>query len=100
MFLSSELFVMVIFIIGVPLMIITLRDSHLPENRLFITAYIFLVFSNLFTVIEEVMFNTLFNFLEHLFITIASIIILVAVSRLTSRKNSSFFADSGSMLKK
>ena len=75
---------MVIFIIGVPLIIVTLRDTHLPESRLFITAYLFLVFSNIFTVLEGVCFESLLNFLEHLFVTIASIIILVAVCRLTS----------------
>lgn len=88
MLLSSELFVLVIFIIGIPLVIVTLRDSHLPESRLFITAFIVLVFSNIFTVVEGFYFENLFNLLEHSFITIASIIIMIAVVRLISLKKS------------
>lgn len=84
--LSSELFVMVIFVIGIPIILNTLRDSDLTEHRLFMAAYLLLVLSNIFTVAEEFRLYGLFNFLEHFFITIASFIIFTAVLRMTSRR--------------
>ena len=84
--LSSEIFVMVIFIIGLPIIIFILRDSDLPEHRFFMAAYLLLSFSNIFTVVEEFKYGVLFNFLEHLFITAASIFFFTAVLKLTSRQ--------------
>ena len=84
--LSSELFVMVIFLIGIPIILYTLRDSELPEHRFFMAAYLSLVLSNIFTVLEEFWLTSFFNFLEHLFITFASVAFLMAVIRMTSRQ--------------
>lgn len=81
---SSEIFVMVVFIIGFPIVCFTLRDSELPESHLFRSAYLLLVFSNISTVAEELCLFALFNLLEHLFIAAASILSLLAVTRLTS----------------
>ena len=81
---SSEIFVMVIFIIGIPIIFFTLRDSDLPERRLFMGAYLILVLSNIVTVVEEFRFNALFNFFEHFFIAAASFMFLLAVIRMTS----------------
>ena len=97
--LSSEVFVMLLFIVGVPLFYIILKDRTIPEHRLFMLVYLQLTFSNIFTVVEEFLFEQLFNTLEHLFIAFAAVTMLTAVIRLsrygkgwqtidTTRKNS------------
>jgi membrane protein implicated in regulation of membrane protease activity len=83
---SSEIFVMVVFIIGTPIVYFTLRDSELPAHHLFMTAYLLLLFSNIFTVVEGFLFYSLLNFLEHLFITFAAFTLLAAVIKLTARE--------------
>ena len=93
--LSSEIFVMVIFLIGVPIILFTLHESDLPEHRFFMAAYILLAFSNIFTVVEEFWLGAFFNFLEHLFITIASFVFFIAVIRMTSRQKSVSQPDTG-----
>lgn len=85
--LSTEVFVMTIFIAGFPFFYIILRDSKMKGRISFLWAYIFLTLSNVFTVVEEFRWNTLFNSLEHLFITFGAIMLLVAVISLTTEKN-------------
>jgi len=79
---STEVFVMIIYIIGVPLFAGVIRSADLPGAGLFITAYLFLVLSNTFTVVEGLWFESLFNFLEHASITISSMLFFAATSRL------------------
>ena len=83
MALSSEVFVMLLFIVGVPLFHSILKDRTIPEHRLFMLVYLLLTLSNIFTVFEEFLFGRLFNTLEHLFITFAAVTMLAAVIRLS-----------------
>ena len=82
--LSTEVFVMVIFIVGCPFFYFMLRDSDLRGRKFFKLAYVLLTLSNIFTVVEEFWLYSLFNTCEHLCITIASIMMLVAVIKLTA----------------
>ena len=84
--LSTEFFVMIIFIAGIPFFYFMLKDMDLQGRSFFIRAYICLALSNIFTVAEEFWLNRLFNFCEHLFKAFASLMILIAVIQLTSKK--------------
>lgn len=84
--LTSEVFVMVLFIVGIPFFPAILRGARLPEYRLFIVCYFSLALSNVFTVIEEFWCGPLFNVLEHLFISLTAVCMCAAVLRLTSGK--------------
>ncbi|MGD9006802.1 MAG: hypothetical protein PVG41_02715 [Desulfobacteraceae bacterium] len=77
---------MAIFIAGGPFFYFILRDSDLQGRRFFMWAYALLMLSNIFTVVEEFWLNSLFNTCEHSFIAIGSIMILVAVLKLTTEK--------------
>lgn len=90
--LSTEVFVMCIFIAGGPFFYFILRDSGLKGRIFFMLAYFFLTLSNIFTVIEEFWLNFLFNLFEHLFITLGSIMMLVAITKLTGKNNSGYVA--------
>ena len=83
--LSTEFFVMAIFIVGSPFFFFMLRDSDLQGRRFFMGAYIFLTLSNIFTVVEEFWLNAIFNICEHASIALGSIMILVAVIKLTAK---------------
>ena len=86
--LTTEFFVMCIFIAGWPFIFIILRDADLPGRKFFMIAYVSLTFSNIFTVVEELWLETFFNLMEHLLILAAAIMILIAVIQLTSRNHS------------
>jgi len=81
--LSTEVFVMIIFISGMPFFYTIFRDSGLKGAGYFIMAYISLTLSNCFTVLEEFWLNSLFNFGEHLFIAIGSAMMLTAIWKMT-----------------
>ena len=83
--LSTEVFVMVIFLVGVPFVYVMLRGSDMRGREFFMLAFFFLTLSNIFTVAEEFWFNALFNMFEHLSITIGSAMMLVAMLKLTSK---------------
>jgi hypothetical protein len=83
--LSTEVFAMAIFITGGPFFYFILRDSDLQGRRFFMWAYALLMLSNIFTVVEEFWLNSLFNTCEHSSIAIGSIMILVAVFKLTTK---------------
>lgn len=86
MILSTELFVMVVFIIGFPLFTGALRGAELPGSLFFILSYLFLLLSNIFTVIEEFCLYNVFNTLEHLMIAAGALMMLIAVWTLTKAK--------------
>jgi hypothetical protein len=83
--LSTEIFAMVVFITGVPFFYFMLRDSDLQGRRYFMGAYVFLTLSNIFTVVEEFWLYFFFNTCEHFFIALGSIMMLVAVLKLTTK---------------
>ena len=83
--LSTEIFVMSIFLAGAPFYYLILRDSELKGRYFFIITYIFLVLSNIATVVEELKFNYFFNVCEHLLITLSSITMLIAALQLTTK---------------
>ena len=84
--LSTEVFVMAIFIAGLPVFYFILKDSDLRGRRFFILACISLTLSNIFTVVEEFWLNAFFNGCEHLFITIGSIMMFAAIMKMTGPK--------------
>lgn len=83
--LSTEVFVMAVFIAGCPFFYLILRDSNLQGRVFFMTAYLLLMFSNIFTVVEEFWLNWFFNLGEHAFITLGSAMLLMAVFKLTEK---------------
>ena len=82
--LSTEVFVMSIFIFGLPFFYAILCNSGMPGRKSFMTAYILLTLSNIFTVIEEFWLNYFFNLCEHCFIALGSIAMLIAIVDFTS----------------
>ncbi|MCG6908525.1 MAG: hypothetical protein LJE94_00205 [Deltaproteobacteria bacterium] len=85
MTLSTEFFVMVIFIAGGPFFYVVLRSSELPGRRYFMGAYVFLLLSNIFTVVEEFWLNSFFNTCEHVSIALGSVGMLATVVKLTRK---------------
>lgn len=86
--LSTEVFVMIIFISGLPIFYAVFKDSGLQGKGYFMLAYTFLALSNCFTVVEEFWLNRLFNIGEHVFISIGSIFMLIAVMKMTAARKS------------
>lgn len=86
--LSTEVFVMIIFISGLPFFYAIFRDSGLNGKVFFMLAYIVLTLSNCFTVVEEFWLNRLFNMGEHLSIAIGAFFMLAAVLKMTAPKKS------------
>lgn len=86
--LSTEIFVMLIFIAGLPFYYFLLRDPQLEGCQWFLAAYIFLVLSNIATVAEEFFWNQGLNFFEHLFIALSSVMFVMAILKLTRTSGS------------
>ena len=80
--LSTEVFVMFIFLFGLPFFYSLLRDPQLAGGNWFLAAYACLLLSNIATVVEEFWLNRFFNFCEHLLITLSSILFVIAVTKL------------------
>ena len=76
---STELFVMIVFILGTPILAMILRSSRIPGSGLFIAAYTMLTLSNIFTVVEGLWFEALFNILEHVSVFAGSLVLLAAL---------------------
>ena len=96
MILSTEIFVMIISFIGLPLFYGMVYSSKMPGTRFFWYAYFALLLSNTFTVIEEYWYYDLFNTLEHVMIIFGSVFIFIAVLRLTTvdaKKESDSFSN-------
>ncbi|MBP9022194.1 MAG: hypothetical protein KBH06_03230 [Spirochaetes bacterium] len=83
---STEIFVMIVFAIGYPLFWNLIVRSKIKGKKYFIAAYTAILFSNIFTVLEEYYFAEIFNALEHISITIGSIFLLVAVVKFTGKE--------------
>lgn len=79
---STELFVMIIYMIGLPLLVGVVRSANLPGSKFFLTAYFFLMLSNIFTVIEDRWFGVWCNVLEHACITVGAILFSLAIRTL------------------
>lgn len=87
---------MVIYLIGFPLFTGLILRTGLPGSGYFITAYFFLMCSNIFTVVEEFGLNSFFNSCEHISITIGAVAMLMAIIQFTHHdKEKSGFPDNG-----
>lgn len=84
--LSTEVFVMVIFIVGLPFFYAILKNSGMRGGGFFMISYLLMTLSNTFTVLEEFWLNGLFNFCEHAFITAGAVMMLSGVLKLTAGK--------------
>ena len=82
MIFSTEVFVMIINLIGLPLFAGVIRSARLPGSRFFVLAYFSLMLSNIFTVVEELRLSYWFNFLEHASVTMSSIFFFFAIRAL------------------
>ncbi len=76
---STEPFVLLLFLVALPLIIVLFRNEELPGAKYFFLSFLFLLGSNIFTVVEEWIFPTLFNILEHVFIALASVAFYLAI---------------------
>lgn len=82
---STEIFVLILFVIALPVLIFLYKSTPMPGAKYFLVAYICLILSNIFTVIEAWYFFDFFNTLENIFITICSIFFFVFIWKLTNR---------------
>ncbi|MBP8083201.1 MAG: hypothetical protein KAZ87_08385 [Spirochaetes bacterium] len=78
---------MIIFAIGYPLFWNLILRSKIKGKNCFIASYTSILFSNIFTVIEEYYFYALFNALEHICITLGSVLLLAAVLKFTEKNS-------------
>jgi len=78
---------MIIYIIGVPLFIGVLRSADLPGAGFFISAYVCLLLSNIFTVLEGFWFAAQCNFIEHASITCSAVFFYIAIDRLLANRS-------------
>ncbi|MCE9573368.1 MAG: hypothetical protein K8W52_09440 [Deltaproteobacteria bacterium] len=81
---STEVFVLVIFLCGLPFFHAMLRDPALRGRRLFFLAYVLLTVSNVATVLEEWWAHDAFDTCEHLAIMLGAAAMLGAVVQLTA----------------
>ncbi|HOU83954.1 MAG TPA: hypothetical protein PK158_03845 [Spirochaetota bacterium] len=82
---STEIFVMIVFAIGYPLFWNLIIRSKIKGKNYFIAAYTAILFSNVFTVMEEYYFAKIFNALEHISIAIGAVFLLAAVVKFTGK---------------
>jgi len=75
--LNTEFFVLIVYIAGLVFLSSPLRELELPGKNILFVALIAFLFSNIFTVVEEYILNAFFNHLEHLFIFIGSVLLLI-----------------------
>ena len=73
MILSTEIFVFIVFLIALPVFIFLFRSAKIPSSGYFLTAFVCLLASNIFTVAEMWFFSHIFNLLEHLSIALSSV---------------------------
>lgn len=84
---TTEIFVLVLFILSFPISITLLKSAELPGDRYFFSAYIFLLLSNAFTVIEEYFFYEFFDLLEHFSIAMSAFLLFLAIRKFTRSPN-------------
>jgi len=92
--LSTEIFVMAIFLAGAPLFFFMLKGSELKGHQYFLCSYTCLTLSNICTVVEEFFLNSFLNACEHSFISISALFMLIAVVQLT-RTSSKYGSNQG-----
>jgi len=82
--LSSEFFVLAVFLAGIFLYWRLLKDSALPGRHLFFVAFLFFLVSNIATVVEEFLLYRFFDMLEQICITGGSLFLLAGILKLTA----------------
>lgn len=83
---STEIFALAIFVIALPVLILIFKPTNLPGAKWFLAAYICLLLSNTFSVIESWVFYDISNFLEHIFTAISSVLFFIAIRIFTTRR--------------
>jgi len=84
----TEVFVLAVFVIGLPLSWGMLRRSAIRGGGCFIAGYCALLLSNIFTIIEECWYHDLFNLCEHLSIAAGAAMFLAAIIQFTGHSES------------
>jgi hypothetical protein len=79
MTLTTEIFVLAVFLLALPVLFFLFKSTQFPGAHCFLTAFIFLLCSNIFTVIEMWIYPGLCNLLEHLSITLSSVFFFIAL---------------------
>lgn len=86
MIISTEIFVLIIFVLAFPIFIFLFRSTGLPGSKYFLATFVFLLLSNIFTVLEEFFLPRLFNILENGSIALGAFWFFMAVRELVSRQ--------------
>jgi len=89
MIISTELFVLVVFVLAFPIVIFLFRSADLPGDKFFLAAFSFLLLSNIATVVEEFFLPEFFDILENGSIAISSFWFFLAVHKLISQRTRS-----------
>ena len=85
--LTTEMFVLVIYIAGLPLCFKLFSSLTLPGGKHFSLAYLSFTISNIFTVFETWFAETLLNIFEHLSITLGTMFLFLAVRKIVEHNN-------------
>ncbi len=80
---SNEIFVMISFLAGLPIIGILLQKADLPGKLFFFFAYLSFLLSNIFTVTEAFYLYSTMNFLEHFMMLCGAIFTLLGIIRIT-----------------
>lgn len=83
----TELFVVILNLIGLPLFTAVIRAPGLPGNSFFVAAYITILFSNISSILEGFWLAEAFNFLEHAMIALSSLLFLIAIRKFVRGRN-------------
>ncbi len=83
---TTEIIVLIMYSAGFPLCIVLFKGAKLPGAMLFLLAYTSLLLSNIFTVLEGFCLASLFDFLEHFFVTTGAFCIFFAVRELIQKR--------------
>jgi len=77
--LSSEIFVLIVFITALPICVSSLKSTSFPEKRTFLFSYVCFLLSNVCTVLETWFFETILDLFEHLFMSLGAFFLLWAI---------------------
>lgn len=83
---TTEVFVLVISLAGIPLLAVMLHGQEIGGRNYFFASYLCFVCSNVFTVIETYFFYDTMNLLEHLSITCGAVNLLLGVIRFIQKE--------------
>ncbi len=83
---TTEIFVLAVFVVALPIYLLMLKSAKLPGEIFFLSAYLFFLLSNILTVIEGWILPDIMNIFEHLAITTGSLCFMLGIKALVESR--------------